>query len=103
MRTLQTLGLCAILLSGCKTYPIREGETSFKYCFADFDEINNKWKAEGNKGCVRGFYSPFNNKIYVSWSDELDDYGNPKPDFNTLGHEVYHIMQGNFHKGQIGK
>ncbi len=36
--------------------------------------------------------------VMVRWSDEVDDHGEPQPDFEALGHEVWHCLKGKFHE-----
>ena len=50
------------------------------------DEEFTKYSGRSDK-FVNGFYNWEEKKIYVKWDDVLD-----QPDFETLGHEVYHAL-----------
>jgi hypothetical protein len=39
--------------------------------------------------------------LYVPWSKEVDISGHPLPDFNALGHELWHAIAGWWHGGTV--
>ena len=46
---------------------------------------------------VDGFAVPEQKRVFISWHG-TDSKGEPMPDFETLGHEVWHLIKGNFHR-----
>ena len=39
--------------------------------------------------------------IHCMWSGERDANGEPLPDFEVLGHEMWHLINGDFHRGRM--
>jgi hypothetical protein len=42
-----------------------------------------------------------NRVLYVPWSGKRDIHGQPLPDFNALGHELWHAVAGWWHGGTV--
>jgi len=42
---------------------------------------------------VRGWHNYQKNEIVVPYSGEKDKFGRPLPDFETLGHEIWHLKE----------
>ena len=36
--------------------------------------------------------------VHVMWSGEYDKNGEPLPDFEVLGHEIWHRIKGDYHR-----
>ena len=47
------------------------------------------------------YYDSRNTTAYIPYSNEKDKNGKYLPNFEMLGHEVYHYMNGWFHEGSI--
>jgi hypothetical protein len=47
------------------------------------------------------YYDTRDRTAYVPYSNEKDKNGKYLPNFEMLGHEVYHYINGNFHEGSI--
>jgi len=94
--------ISALLMAGCVTTPTPPRETHHIDCVLILDTQTNiqcKYNVYTgqSKQDVQGFAIPRNQSIYVSWYT-TDDNGEPMPDFETLGHEVWHLIRGNFHE-----
>jgi hypothetical protein len=101
MKTLTAI-LASILLTGCASpMPPREYRVkNLKIVCADIEEINRLQSADTAgraTKAVYGCYNPLTHTAYVSWAGR-DDYGNPIPCLETLGHEVWHSIVGDFHR-----
>jgi len=58
---------------------------------------SNHWNSN-EKERVAGFHVQGLRQIYVRWGSEKDKNGEPIPDFYTLGHELWHIIKGDYHE-----
>ncbi|MEI8140320.1 MAG: hypothetical protein WCI03_10690 [bacterium] len=47
------------------------------------------------------YYDAFKGIIYVSWSKNKDINGKPMPNFEDLGHEMWHVASGWWHGGSV--
>ena len=55
--------------------------------YTSSEKINQAWQKRGGRGKVRGFYDYKTNTIYT----QKDNYSN-------LGHEMKHVLEGEWHK-----
>ena len=62
---------------------------------ADYDERLEVFGLRNNN-VILGYQSA--DKIKVMWSMQTDKNGDPLPDFEVLGHEVWHRVKGNWHE-----
>jgi hypothetical protein len=101
IRQLGILGLAG-LLAGCSTVPQRE-----TYHVHDFVlvtdthyQVNKAYQShtlhQNPQIAVGGFQ--VNKMIYVRYSSDKDINGEQLPDFNALGHEVWHLVKGGWHE-----
>ncbi len=54
-------------------------------------------EARGNKCEGLCAYETHPMKLYVPYSEDKDKYHRPLPDFDVLGHEMWHSIVGDFH------
>ena len=100
----QTLTAIAISgLMGCATAPKpQQYDVEGFRIFIDTYENNSKdWYfrrgiTEGYANDVLGFNGA--DGIHINWSNTRDKDGNLLPDFETIGHEVWHRVKGNYHR-----
>ena len=61
-------------------------------------EITREWsrRAGVNRSNVVGFRS--GSSIFVRWTSFTDTDGEQLPDFETLGHEIWHVLKPGWHK-----
>lgn len=95
MRLACILSTC--LLLGCSTYiPVEEYDvSSFKLVLGSKEYVDDMWDAVGGKKKlwgVDGFIHYPERTIYVKYNGE-DYKGRRTPDFNALGHEVWHLQE----------
>ena len=99
-KTLTSIALAGLtLVTGCATkYPGKNYDLNCRLICKDQEEIQKLYDAitfsEGTY-CA-GFQ--LGSDVYVRWSGKKDKNGEPLPDFETLGHEVWHIIKGGYHK-----
>ena len=61
------------------------------------DKITEMYHAHGGRERrVKGFQNAF--VIGVAWSANRDAHGEPMPNLEVLGHEVWHLIKGAWHK-----
>ena len=93
-----------IAIFGCSTMPkptpqrVKLDETII---FLDSSEnISRQYYAlKGIKNGEREIYGfKAIDGIHVKYSGKLDKDGEPLPDFETLGHEVWHLIKPDWHK-----
>jgi len=100
MKTQILIGLTA-LLTGCSTYPKQEYNIrNLKITCDDEDRLNDTFQLysmnQEPRERVFGFY--VKDRVFVRWSGDTDKNGEPLPNFEDLGHEVWHHIKGDYHK-----
>jgi hypothetical protein len=97
---IQTLGLIGLLgLSSCasvhrETYLL---PNEIKVVIESPRQINRDYhELGGQESSVLGFCDRYNKTIYVPKSGR-DTRGEIEPDFRVLGHEIWHLVKGEFH------
>ena len=101
MKELIAIGLVG-LMAGCSTPLKRETYTiNNLQIVCDTEEGINKSYQLYTFGLrpddyVAGFH--VKRKVYVRWSNRKDKDGKPIPDLESLGHEVWHEIKGDWHE-----
>src|SRR3990167_9562530 len=84
--------------------PQRVQINQFELNIMELEELRKVYKEtyHGEVPKVLGFCDYINRKLFVPYSDEIDDCGHRKPNFEVLGHELYHLQElgGSFHDGR---
>ena len=97
---LSTLGFvgCASAWKPVKQYEVKP----FSIVMGSHDFINQMRQALDPQAGVEvdGFIHYPSRTVYVPYSIKKDDNGNDKPDFEVLGHEVWHLPElgGRWHE-----
>lgn len=104
-KTLITLALSLSLMGCGGTYHREYNVTDdFKIYIEDYTQISERWREiKGKEGRnVLGFWQTKNGKqyLYVPKSGYKDINGNELPNFETLGHEIWHLKElgGHYHE-----
>ena len=87
-----------ITIAGCATPPMQSYRVEpFELICGSQAEITAAYHALGGKEkLVDGFQ--LGRVIGVAWSVNADKNGEPKPKLEALGHEVWHLIKGAWHK-----
>ena len=103
MRPVVSILCTVLLLASCTT--VRPTAAFFAPALVvqcvDASELNRSYRAiYGLKAPeVAGYYLPALRLLCVRWSGELDKNGEPIPDLESLGHEYWHSIKNDFHRG----
>ena len=94
--------ILACLLAGCTTWkPVREYHVQlFTLSVGSAEYVQAVWESYGNHGKqVGGFMHYPSRTIYVPYSVKPTRRGEAKPNFEVLGHEVWHLdeLGGRWH------
>ena len=49
----------------------------------------------------KSYFDAYSGVIYVPWSKDKDINGKPMPEFEELGHEMWHVVAGWWHGGAV--
>ena len=92
MNRLLVVGLIALFVIGCDRTDTRPGkEVTVRVIYTDRDTINEKAREYGLTEQANGFYNRLSNTMYCP-DEETPDA------FRTCGHELRHVVKGDFHK-----
>lgn len=100
-------GLLMVALAGCKTVtPIREFQSPpLTIVCVDPASMSQVLAAcisyDPCAASCSAYIDIRHGVIYVPWSGNVDTHGNPLPDFESLGHELWHAVAGWWHGGTV--
>ena len=103
MKAILAIAFLAAIVCGCATPPRAEFDLpatriicdSARNITVDYDALMARY-GESNGSVIMGYHHL--DTIAVMWSGETDINGEPIPDFEALGHEVWHRIRGRWHK-----
>jgi hypothetical protein len=93
--------LLASLTLGCATIPAEKHVIHrLTIVCEDYHALNARHaeRVGGGTQAIGGFYDIMTGTVYVPWTGKRDMNGDPLPDFQSLGHEVWHAVRPSFHQ-----